>query len=396
MAAVGRDADAAVVADDPAVGVEGVDPDVVVVPAGLVEAFALHRAAAVERHGQAGGDEGEFVRAVGRGGHAGVVEGPGDQVQVAADEAPRVAAIVRTPEDAGERIGGGEVAVRTRLDQGVEPVRIVGRHREPDLAQGRRRQAGAFEGRPGRAAVAGTVEAAARAAAGAAGGADLDLPGRGVDGPRVIRGESEVDGPGVRVDEQDVDPGRAAVRGAKDAAPRLVAFLWPVGVAERRDQGGVGVVGMHDDAADAAGLVEPEVFEAVAAVRGAVDAVADRDVAADEALAGADPDHVRVGGGDRDRADRSGFLAVEDRFPVDAAVVGSPKPAGGGAGVVHALVAGHSGYGRDPVADGADVAEGERIEKPRCEVDRLLRGGGAAEQEGEYRAQRRLRHDGRR
>ena len=114
-------------------------------------------------------------------------------------------------------------------------------------------------------------------------GADLDLPGRGVDGPRVIRGESEVDGAGVCVDEQDVIPGRAAVRGAKDAAPRLVAFLWPVGVAERRDQGGVGVVGMHDDAADAAGLVQPEVFEAVAAVRGAVDAVADRDVAADEA-----------------------------------------------------------------------------------------------------------------
>ena len=86
--AVVRDADAAVVADDPPVGIERVDPDVVVVPAGLFKALAFDRAAAVERDGLPGGDERDLVRAVGRRGHPRVVERPCDQVQVAADQPP--------------------------------------------------------------------------------------------------------------------------------------------------------------------------------------------------------------------------------------------------------------------------------------------------------------------
>jgi len=264
--AISRDADAAVVADDPPVGVQRIDPDVVVIPAGLIGAFGGDGAAAIERNGLAGSGEGEFVRAVGGRRHSRVVERPGDQVQVAADQSPRVAPVVRAPEDAGEGIGGSEVAVRTRLDQGIDAIRIVRRHGEPDLAERRPGQTGAFERRPGGAAVPGAVEAAARAAAGAAGSPDLDLPGGGVDLPRIVRRVGEIDDAGIRVDEQDVLPGRAAISGAEDPAGRFFTSLRPIGVAECRDQRGVGVFGMDDDAPDATGPVEAEGFEAVAGV----------------------------------------------------------------------------------------------------------------------------------
>ena len=133
-----------------------------------------------------------------------------------------------------------------------------------------------------------------------------------------------------------------------------------------------------------------------------VDAVAGRDVAADVGLAGADVDDVRVGRGDGDRADRRDRLVVEDRLPVDAAVVGLPDAAGGRGRVVGERIARHAGDPRDPPAgrraDRAVVQAGElrrrlgrlvigqdgqgsqsaaRPARRRCEVISGVRGSGS-------------------
>ena len=68
------------------------------------------------------------------------------------------------------------------------------------------------------------------------------------------------------------------------------------------------------DAGDAAGFGEAHVLPGLAGVGRLIDAVAhDVAVADHPRLAGADPDDVRIGVGDGDRADRGDRLVVEDR-----------------------------------------------------------------------------------
>ena len=117
---------------------------------------------------------------------------------------------------------------------------------------------------------------------------------------RVVQIHRDVGAAGVLVDEQRLRPRLAAVGRAEDAALRLRA----VGVAERAGEHDVRVLRVDDEARDAAGLLEAHQRPGLAGVGRLVDALADRDVAADLALAGAGPDDVRVGGGDGERADR--------------------------------------------------------------------------------------------
>ena len=93
----------------------------------------------------------------------------------------------------------------------------------------------------------------------------------------------------------------------------------------------------------------------IAAIRRSVDSVADRDIATDERLSGADPDHTVCGGRDRDRADRGGVLCIEDRRPAVTPIPGTEDPPGSCTEVVRVGISGHAGHGGHAVAYGSDV-----------------------------------------
>ena len=87
---------------------------------------------------------------------------------------------------------------------------------------------------------------------------------------------------------------------------------------------------MDADLGNPVRLVEADVLPGLAPVAAPVDAVPGQDVAANAGLTRADEDEIRVGFGDRDRADRSrGDLEVRHREPLLAAVDGLPEPAAG-------------------------------------------------------------------
>src|SRR5262249_44202474 len=206
----------------------------------------------------------------------------------------------------------------TGLDRGVDAVRIRLRDRRHDLADRFGRQAVAGELLPGRAAVARHEQAAAGSAALAAPGVDLQLPHAGEENPRIARIHRQLGAAGVLVDEQRALPRRAAVGGAEDAA----LGLRPIGVAQRAREHHLRVRRIDDDATDAPGLVEPHVLPRLPGLGRLVDAVADRDVAADPCLAGPGPDDVGIGRRDREGANRLHRLRVEYVLPVHAAVGG--------------------------------------------------------------------------
>ena len=361
LSPVGRDAHAAVVSDDHPVGPVGGDPHVVVVAAGVVQEGGE---AAVQGRRVARGQEVRFVRVVRGRDDPGVVVRPLHQRVVAAREFPSRAGVVRAPEHAVLFVERGELLVGTRFDERVEPAGVRRGHGQRDLPPGRGGEAVSREALPGVPGVAAHEDAAARAAALPAPGPHPHLPHPGEQEPRVRRADHDFGGAGVLVHEEDALPGGAAVLGAEDAALRLRA----VEVAERRHPGGVRVVGVGRDPGDAPGGLEPGVGPGVAAVRGAVHPVAQRDIAADVGLAGARPDDLRVGGGDGEGADREHRLVVEDRGPADAAVPAAEDPSGGGAEVVGVRVARDAVDGGDPVPHRADVAPAQGGE--------LLLGGG--------------------
>src|SRR6266446_5511699 len=88
---------------------------------------------------------------------------------------------------------------------------------------------------------------------------------------------------------------------------------------------------MYDDPIHTLRFRQPHVRPSLAAVARAPDAVPDRDRVARPALAGADPDDLRVRGVERDRANRLDALLVEDGLERGAAVDRLPDAARGGA-----------------------------------------------------------------
>ena len=144
LAAVQREARAAVVGDQDTVGVQGVDPDVVVVPAGR-EGTAGERLAAVARHAEPHRDEVETLLVVGRDGETHVIRSALRHVVIAAHDAPGGTAII--------------AAIQRRVlifDQRVDGVGIGGGDRDSDLADDviRRRETVARQALPRDPAVA--------------------------------------------------------------------------------------------------------------------------------------------------------------------------------------------------------------------------------------------------
>ena len=365
LPSVAGDGDPAVAGDDLAVAVLRVDPHVVVVPHGTLQERRGRGGDAAVQSGAVGrGQEVGFVGVVGVGLATGVVRRAARQVAVVAGQLPLAAAVVGAPQLAAVGVAALPGHAVAGLDEGVDPVRVVGAHAQRDLADLAGGQAVPFQPRPRRAAVAGDVDRAAGAAGGARPGADGDLPHAGEEGAGVGRIDHQVAGAGLLVHEEHVLPGDAAVERAVDAA----LGLGRVAVADRRRVDDVRVGRVHDDAADPARSLQPHVGPRLAGVQRLPDAVADRHVGADERLAGPGPHDVGVRrrhGHFPDRVDR---LVVEDRTPVDAAVLRLPQPARGRAGVVGERIAGDARHRRDSVPHRPDVAELHRLKGRRGDV----------------------------
>ena len=200
------------------------------------------------------------------------------------------------------------------LDQRVDAVRIRRRDRDADLADvARSGRPLPLQPRPRRRRRRATTK--------------MPLPGPPLSRPQVwisichmpakrMRGfvgiHHEVGAAGVLVDEQHASQVLPPSVVRKTPRSGCGPYAWPSAHASTMS----GFVGCDDDLADAAGLLEPHLRPGLAGVGRLVDALADRDVAADAGFAGAGPDDVRIGGRDGERADRLHRLAVEDRLPV--------------------------------------------------------------------------------
>ena len=360
----------AVVGADHAVGILRIDPEAVVVAVGCDELGEL--VATVDRLPRLHVEH-EHRVGVGRmGDDVHVVPGPPRQLGLARGLDPRVAVIVAAVQAALTTFG---------FDHRPHPTPLGGRDGDADLAERAVGQTRVLrEVRPGVAAVVGAPQTRARTA-----GVDrperaAGLPGGGEDAPRVRRVEREIDGAGLLTDVEDELPRVAAVGRAVDAPLGVVLRC----VAERGHVDEVGVVRVHEDLADVAGLLEAGMGPRRAPIAGAVDAVAVADVDADRRFAGAGVDHVRIRLGDRERTDRARVQeAVGDALPVGACVVGAPHATGDGAEVEDAALVGITGHRHDTTAPGrADASVTNRAEERG--VNRhgssWVRGGGGREQ----------------
>ncbi len=126
-----------------------------------------------------------------------------------------------------------------------------------------------------------------------------------------MRIESYVDASGVLVFVENFLPGLAAVGGAENAALGVRS----IGMAESSHENDIWIIGIDDDFADGAAVVQADVLPGLARVERLVDSIALGDVAADAGFAGADVDGVAVGTGDRQAANGSASLFIEDRRP---------------------------------------------------------------------------------
>ncbi len=347
--AVVGDVRAAIVPLDHAERVAGVDPQVVIVTVRRADLFK--RAAAVGRFPEADVEDVDRVLVLGIGVDVRVVPGPLPERPIVVDPGPGGTAILR-PEN----------AAFFGFDHRPDPLRVHRRDRDADLAEGALGQARvAADLGPAVAAVGRLEQPTPRAAALHPPRHAAGLPKGGVDDPRIVRVEGDIDGARVLVPIKDILPGGATVQRAEDAAGRV----GPKGVSENRRVDQVRVGGVDPQLADLAAVAQPDVGPALPCVGGLVDAVARRGVATNARLAGANVDDVGVGGGDGDTADRPGAeVLVGDRLPRHPAIHGLPNAAAGGAHVVHVGLARHPGHRGDPAAAvGTDRTPLQRIEQ---------------------------------
>ena len=131
-------------------------------------------------------------------------------------------------------------------------------------------------------------------------------------------------------------------------------------MSQHGDEETVGIARVHQDGGNLLAVAQPQMTPGLAPVDGLVHAVAGGKIGTLQSFAGAHVDDVGVGRRERDGADGTGGLVVEDGLPGAADVVRLPHAA-----IVHADVEdvglGGNAGGADgaPAAEGADVAPAE-------------------------------------
>ena len=338
------------------------------IAAGRFETGLRHqRRAAVDRFAVRGVEIVRLVVVVGRHRHARVVRRAAENVAVCVDHPPVLAAVIGSPELSAIRFLTFPRNAVASFDCRVDAIRIRMRGGRHHFADRLRRQPVPLELLPRRAAVARHEQPAAGSAALAPPGMDLDLPHPGEEDPRIARMRRDLRTAAVFVDEERPLPGGAAVSCPEDAA----LGLRPVRRAQRACENDLRIGRIDDDAADAAGLVQTHARPRLAGVHRLVDAVADRDMAANPRLARSGPDDVRIGRRNGERADRLRRLLVEDLLPVDAAVDGLRDAARRAACIVHERIARNADDGGDAIAFRSDEPPAELTVDVRCDPRRL-------------------------
>ena len=354
MTTIVGDARAAVVALDQAIRVVWVDPQAVVVA--VRRGNRLKALAAVDGLPAVEGEHPDGVRVLRVGIDVHVVPRAPTQVRVVANSLPGIAVVIGTEERAV-----------FRLHQCPHPPCLRGGRGDTDLPQNAFRQARvAADVGPGITTVERAPDTAVLTAATGGMGIALPLPDGGVEHAGVGRVHRDIVRTGAVAFEEDVLPRGPAVTRAIHA---------PVGVrsprmTERRDVGGVGIVGMHEDITDMARGGKADICPGASAVSGLIHAVTMRDIAADRRFARTGIDHIGIGGGNGERAHRSRLKEpVRDIGPVGAAVCGLPDPACRPAKVECRYVRGMTGN-RDhtPTPVRSDAPPFQRTEKTRIHL----------------------------
>ena len=301
----------AVVADDHALRVRRIDPEIMEVRVGPHDE-GVARAAVRRAHHHEVHDVDE-VAIAGIGDDAVEVERPLPEIAAGVGERPGRAGVVGPVQSAG-----------LRFDHGIEPPRVRPGDGDADLAKHARRQAGCARDLGPRVAAVGRLEEPGpRSAAPQPPRNPFHLPQRGVEHGRMLRIDHEIDGAGAVVTEQHLLPRPPAVAAPVHAARRRR----PGRVAERGGVHQLRIVRIHADARDRERVGQTGVLPRAAAVDGTVDPVALQDAAAKLRLAHPDVDHVGIRGGHGDRPDRrAGDLPVRDGLPGRAAVGRLPEP----------------------------------------------------------------------
>src|SRR5260370_5174481 len=142
----------------------------------------------------------------------------------------------------------------------------------------------------------------------------------------------------------------------KDVLP-VLAPIWrwenpavgvgAVGMAKSSDEGNIGIGGMDNDGANVASVFQSDVVPGFAAIVRTVDAVTERDIAANAGFAITDINYIRIGIGDGNSADGRGGLLLEEWIPVVARIGGFPDAAGDSAKIESVGLARDSGYSND-------------------------------------------------
>ncbi len=233
---------------------------------------------------------------------------------------------------------GGAVGLKLRFNVRHDRLRVLLRDREADAAELAGRQP-VRQPLPRLAAVSRLVDAPVGRAVDALRIEDALFVATAHERPRIANAIPERHVEDVRVDRIHQEPVRAGhrrIRQAVQLRPRLAAVHRLVqsaaadrapDVAQRGHVHDVGVRRMEPDARDVVGVLQADVLERRAAIRGLVDAVAPGGGVPLVAFAGADPDDLRILLVDLDVADRRRAVVVEDRRPARAAVVGFPDAA---------------------------------------------------------------------
>src|SRR6516165_9848869 len=197
-----------------------------------------------------------------------VVAGAADQRALGIDELPLLAGVVRSPYR----------ALILGLNERIDAVGVGRCDGDVDLAEGSIRQTVTFESCPLGSAIVGDINPTLRTAAIFTPGVQLHLPYARYERVWIVRIHGQSRAAGVLASEQHPRPVLAAV----GRAINTTLLLRSGRASQHAREYDVRIRGVHDDAANAAGLRQAQVCPGAPGVGGLVDAVAHHVAVADD------------------------------------------------------------------------------------------------------------------